>query len=151
VLHKNSRANTSDVNASATVLAALLLLSQSDMLVKFNQGSTFVNAADDVSACGVPRVAPAVFYMMIQKLARALYRFKRNDPFAKLQMSKGWSLSDGPHCLRDCLRLDPRLLRNVTCSHALLARVEGGTLVATRRMSSECKHACACWLQAGLA
>ena len=132
-----------------TAMADLVLLSEADLVVAFTQGSTFPNAAASMARCEQPQLRPPAYYQMLQKLARGLYRFQRNNSYAEQAARRAWS--DGPHCLRDCLLVDPAVPRsNETAGFGLLTYVRGGTLAAVSRMSSACLHACACWVQAGL-
>jgi len=137
------------VDGRTTAMTDLVLLSEADVLVAFTQGSTFPSAAAYMARCNLRQLRPPVYYQMLQKLARALYRFMRNDSYAEQAARRAWS--DGPHCLRDCLLVDPVAPRNnETALFGLLTYVRGGTIPAVSRMSSACLHACACWVQAGL-
>ena len=85
--------------------------------------------------CEQPQLRPPAYYQMLQKLARGLYRFQRNNSYAEQAARR--ALSDGPHCLRDCLLVDPAAPRsNETAGFGLLTYVRGGTLAAVKRMSS---------------
>lgn len=146
-----SSSNATD-GGSATAMADLVMLSQADLFVAFTQHSTFPNAAAYMARCTQLQERPAAYYQMLNKLARALFKYFRNDTYARLATKAEQKSADEPECLRDCFQYDVTRKINASTQYGLLALADpkGGTVAVVKRMNSSCRHACACWVQAGL-